>query len=417
MPYVFQTTNRRTGKHHRKWRFQYTDYTGERKTGTGLTSKTETEKLAARIESEHDEIRKGYRPLPSKADKHKREEFRKFADEYIAWGKAQGGRGGRPWGDVHERKRIRYLSWWEKELDLQILADLEGALPRIESKLRELHQSQKSGKTIQHYAEALFSFCQWCVVRNYLSDNPVKRLKKFDTTPKSIRRAITFEEILKLLSVAPSHRRLLYETAFCTGLRANELRSLTIRDLDVANSELKLRAEWTKNRKDGIQPLPPQLAMKLEENSRKEVPQQIYRQFYAKCNITMLPPENALLYVPTHPSRELDRDLKEAGIPKHTEEGKIDFHGCRVAYVTFVLNAGASVKEVQSLARHSDPALTMNIYARTNKGRLAEISRRVGDVILSPRSITGAQREGSEIIIPCRLMSYKVEAGGVEPPS
>ncbi|OGV52428.1 MAG: hypothetical protein A2X45_01135, partial [Lentisphaerae bacterium GWF2_50_93] len=371
MPYVFQSINRKTGKPHRKWRFQYTDYAGERRSGTGLTSKIETEKLATKIESEHDEIRKGYRPLPSKADKHKRESFRKFADEYIAWGKSQGGRGGRAWGDVHERKRIKYLSWWEKELDLQMLADLEGSLPRIEMKLRELQQVQRSGKTIEHYAEGLHSFCQWCVVRNYLSDNPIKRLKKFDTTPKTIRRAITLEEILKLLSVAPSHRRLLYETAFCTGLRANELRSLTINDLDVGNCELKLRAEWTKNRKNEIQPLPMELAQRLDENAKKSIPAQLYREFYSKKNISIEPPENALLYVSSHPSRELDKDLKEAGIPKNTEEGKIDFHGCRVAYVTFVLNAGATVKEAQSLARHSNPSLTMNVYARTNKGRLA----------------------------------------------
>lgn len=160
-----------------------------------------------------------------------------------------------------------------------------------------------------------------------------------------------------------------------------------------------------------------ELAHRLAENAKKSIPAQLYREFYSKKNISIEPPENALLYVSSHPSRELDKDLKVAGIPKNTDEGKIDFHGCRVAYVTFVLNAGATVKEAQSLARHSNPSLTMNVYARTNKSRLAEISRRVGDIILSPRSITGAQQGRPEAIIPCQLSSYKVEAGGVEPPS
>lgn len=91
MAYIFQTLNRTTGKPHPKWRFQYTDYLGQRHTGTGLTSKSETEKLANRIEAEHDEIRKGYRPAPSQSERRKADRFRDVADEYLAWGKAQGG--------------------------------------------------------------------------------------------------------------------------------------------------------------------------------------------------------------------------------------------------------------------------------------------------------------------------------------
>ncbi|MFZ2656869.1 MAG: hypothetical protein WAX69_18185 [Victivallales bacterium] len=42
--------------------------------------------------------------------------------------------------------RIKYLSSWEKELDLQMLADLEGSLPRIEMKLRELQQVKRAAR-------------------------------------------------------------------------------------------------------------------------------------------------------------------------------------------------------------------------------------------------------------------------------
>jgi integrase len=44
--------------------------------------------------------------------------------------------------------------------------------------------------------------------------------------------------------------------AFASGLRKEELRSLVVRDLDIKRGGLVLRAEWTKNRKDGFQPLP-----------------------------------------------------------------------------------------------------------------------------------------------------------------
>jgi hypothetical protein len=55
-------------------------------------------------------------------------------------------------------------------------------------------------------------------------------------------------------------------------------------------------------------------------------------------------------------ARDLDIDLKRAGIPKTTREGKIDFPACRVAYITHLIETGADVKTVQTLARIPIPA-------------------------------------------------------------
>jgi hypothetical protein len=88
-----------------------------------------------------------------------------------------------------------------------------------------------------------------------------------------------------------------------------------------------------------------------------------------------------LLVVPSHPARELDKDLVKAGIPKRTSEGKLDFHACRVAYTTLVIEVGATVKEAQTLLRHSTPQLTMNAYARARDDRLAEVAERVGAAV------------------------------------
>ena len=59
------------------------------------------------------------------------------------------------------------------------------------------------------------------------------------------------------------HRRLLLETAFMSGLRANELRNLKPNHIDLERGGLILEAEWTKNRKDGLQPLPDDLLRRL----------------------------------------------------------------------------------------------------------------------------------------------------------
>ena len=107
------------------------------------------------------------------------------------------------------------------------------------------------------------------------------------------------------------------------------------------------------------------------------------------------------MYVPSHTARDLDKDLKAAGIPKTTADGKLDFHACRLAYINFVLESGASVKEAQALARHSTPELTMNVYGRTRKERLSETAEKVAanvlpaadNAIFMPRQAVGAEQE------------------------
>ena len=61
--------------------------------------------MAEKLEADHRQIRLGYRPAPLSADKHRKRPFQEVMEEYLAWGKAQGGRGGRPWAPNHARNR------------------------------------------------------------------------------------------------------------------------------------------------------------------------------------------------------------------------------------------------------------------------------------------------------------------------
>ncbi len=79
----------------------------------------------------------------------------------------------------------------------------------------------------------------------------------------------------------------------------------------------------------------------------------------------------------------MDKDLKLAGVPKITSQGKVDFHASRVAFITYVLESGATVKEAQVLARHSNADLTMNTYARANDERLNAITEMVAQKLLN----------------------------------
>lgn len=233
----------------------------------------------------------------------------------------------------------------------------------MEKALREVQEAGRSGKTLQNYRETICAFCDWAVARGYLSDDPLKNSTAYDTSPRSKRRTLTPDEIQRLLDVAPDYRSLLYQVAMCTGLRANELRSLKVRDLNTDMKALNLHAEWTKNRKPGLQPIPLWLLERLEVVSRGKAL------------------DDPLLRVPRDVAPRLDKDLKAADISKWTPLGKIDFHALRSVYVSNVIEAGTTVKEAQSLARHSTPALTMNTYAKASQKRLTELTEKASEIV------------------------------------
>jgi integrase len=176
-------------------------------------------------------------------------------------------------------------------------------------------------------------------------------------------------------------RRLLWETALLSGLRANELRHLSIDHVDVEQGGLHLDASWTKNRRNDFLPLPRSLVHRLHTFAATGEAIQKYQQAYTGKEVPRRIPSRPLLYVPRDPARELDKDLQAAAIPKYTGEGKVDFHALRLAYINFVLESGASVKEAQALAQHATPAMTMNVYGRTRNERLVQTVERVGEMV------------------------------------
>ena len=117
-----------------------------------------------------------------------------------------------------------------------------------------------------------------------------------------------------MLKACAPQRRLLYETALLSGLRAKELRHLTVDDLDIERSGLHLRAAWTKNRKDDFQPLPQELVRRLDEYAQTHEAGWHYEMNYRRHDAVLKAPDNPLLFVPASQFRDFDKDLEAAGI-------------------------------------------------------------------------------------------------------
>ena len=170
MAYVFQT-RRPDGSFHKRWRFQFKDRFGTKRTATGTTSEAETVRLADQIEVREKVIRRGLLPAPKVSETPRK--FEDVSKEYTEWGSSRGGRNGGAWGEVHLRMRRAHLAWWGRELRLENMSDLRGILPRVEKALRQLTAKGRSGKTLANYAEAIAAFCDWSVSRGYLGEDPL----------------------------------------------------------------------------------------------------------------------------------------------------------------------------------------------------------------------------------------------------
>jgi hypothetical protein len=121
----------------------------------------------------------------------------------------------------------------------------------------------------------------------------------------------------------------------------------------------------------------------------------------------------------TQLGRGWDEDLEAAGIPKVTKDGKMDFAALRDSYVTLAAEAGANVKELQTLARHSTPVLTLNVFAKNRDERLAELAEKIGARVLPkqacaisvPRKPTQARPIDAKLL-PSNDLESQTENGG-----
>ena len=382
-----------------KWRTVIFDHNGKRKMYTLSTHKSTAQKEADLIELREREIKNGIRPKPEAEAKPKKADrpFEVVFKEYMAWGRTQGGKRGTPWDDEHAYKKERDLMFWHTALGLTNIADAEDSLPKVEAECQKMFAAGNSGKTVSNRVQNLRAMFLWCKKRKYLSENPLQELGKFDTAPTFVRRAMTLEEYNMLMAGCAPHRRLLYEVASCSGLREDELRKLEPRHLIRKKCAIRIERHIDKGKLERLQPIPAALMERLTDFVTSGEAKRLYERIYrnqGKRPERKAPPANPLLYVPTNSATMLKKDLEAAGVPFETEEGRLDFHALRTAYINFLMDVGAAPKTTQSLARHATLEMTMNVYGRAREDNRREAVEALGRMLI-PASKMGGGHEMS----------------------
>ena len=327
--------------------------------------KSAAKALARKLESEALLRQKGV--IDDRAERWSEAEARPLAEHLAEWVAVLKARGNTAKHADHNEARVRRI------LDLAGIHRISGLTPsRVQAAVDELRREGLSVGTCNHYLRAVKSFSRWLWrdgrARDYALA-PLSALRATESGRK--RRALSDAELRALLGVAQESapafgmdgpdRAMLYALAVGTGLRANELRSLTPESfaLDATPPTVTVEAAYSKRRRRDVQPLPPQLVGPLaawlggKERGR------------------------AVFNVPHKTAAMLRCDLEAAGIPYQTAEGVADFHALRHTYVTRLVRSGVSVKIAQELARHSDPKLTLGVYAHAALEEKAEAVARV----------------------------------------
>ena len=182
-----------------------------------------------------------------------------------------------------------------------------------------------------------------------------------DTLPAAVERArerlADNPDQLAELERLGAERALIYKTLVLTGLRRNELASLTVAQLDLTGPlpYAVLNAADEKSRQGSTIPIRTDLAAELREwiGEKRE-------RFQGRPDAFGREP---LFVVSDALVKILDRDLKAAGINKADERGRtIDVHALRTSFGTLLSKGGVTPRTAQAAMRHSNIDLTMNVY-------------------------------------------------------
>ena len=249
-------------------------------------------------------------------------------------------------------------------------------------------------------------------------ENPLAHLDGLNvkTDRRRDRRAFTVEELRRLLDAARNGperlgidgaaREMLYWLAVETGLRSNELRSLTRAsfDLDADPSTVTVEAAYSKHRREDTLSLRPVLAAAL-------------RTFLAAKT-----PDAPAFRVPTdrkEAAAMFRADVEAAGIAYRDGDGLVtDFHSLRHTFITNLANGGVHPKTAQTLARHCTISLTMDRYSHTLREQEADALAVLPDLSPSGRETARATgTDGRAVLASCLAllggqMGTPVDSGG-----
>ena len=266
------------------------------------------------------------------------------------------------------------------------LADLRA--PMIQRIYNNLQRQGISPKTIKNLHGCIHKALEVAVRNDYIARNPadvctLPRIEKSEIQP------LDAPDIKKLLEALNGHKHeVLIKTAMFTGMRIGELIGLTWDCVDFENGVICVKKQLLRPRVKGegytygtlkndkprtITPANAVMDM-LRAHKRRQAQQRLLAgSAWDDGEFPGLVFTNELggHLCHNHISKQLDKALEAAGIPKHR------FHDLRHTYAVNSLRAGDDIKTVQENLGHHTAAFTLDMYAHSTETMKRESAKRM----------------------------------------
>ena len=258
-----------TGRKNEPYQIEYTDHRGKRRRAVGYTDKRLSEQKAAQLEREAQLRRDGL--IDPAEEKWAKVKSLPIVDHLEAFQKSLGKN-----TEKHVKLTMTRVKRIIKHACVETLADID--IESVQEAIFEIQYEDDLGnKTVNHYMQAIDSFCNWLVPRR-MATNPLKGMQRLNTEVdvRRKRRALTADEMARLLRSARTSERSIqcytgeerarfYAMSYYTGLRRRELGSLTKRSFQLRAEPptVTVDAACSKHRRKDVLPLHPDLVRDL----------------------------------------------------------------------------------------------------------------------------------------------------------
>jgi integrase len=280
------------------------------------------------------------------------------------------------------RRKKSTVDGYESQLTKHVLPALgtckadELTVQHVRSLIDKLAAQGHGGALVRRSLSALSA-----VLRHGVRDlgavrrNPVRELERGDRPSgkrKSEPRYLSLSEVEALLGKLGDEYRPVAAALFYGGLRVSEALALTWADVDFANATLTVRGTKTEASSAGIPLLPP-----LADHLRA------HRERHAEKGFERIRPD-ALVFQSAS-GRPQDRRnalravqvaAKAAGLNGEGRE-PVGCHDLRHSCAAFAFSLGMTPVEVARLLRHSDPAVTLSVYAGLDDAAVANLGEKL----------------------------------------
>lgn len=257
------------------------------------------------------------------------------------------------------------LSQFEKFLKELAIAEIRGIDSKVIQRFLEKLSSLKlSPSSKSRKLATLKTFSKFLVREGYASVDPTAEMR-LPKSAKKLPKALSFGEALRLVEYPKRRKpigirdRAIMETLYATGLRASELISLNLTDVNLDVGFVKC---FGKGRKERIVPL-------------GEIAGEAIKKYIEGARPKLIRGETSTLFLDRSGKRLtrqglwyiVNKYVRQAGVKSGTSP-----HTLRHSFATHLLEKGADLRSVQEMLGHANISTT-EIYTSVSRERLKRV--------------------------------------------